>query len=259
MSDDGPSNKIISGVKTVFELASETPELAEAGRTLARSALTISKAVENALLPIAAVNYGFDKARKYFEERFPKDMEEVTKEIPPEEVVEPKASVAAPALQGLAFSHEEPDLKSMYLNLLRTAMDGRKKESAHPAFSEVIRQLGAEEARIFNTLSGSRVPIVNLRQREDEGFNATRRDIISLMRDGEPVPLSQLAPMIDNWQRLGLVSISYRYALVGDERYAWVEARPEYVELQAGGKEIEVEKGMLELSSFGWSFKEAVS
>jgi len=56
--------------------------------------------------------------------------------IPPEHVVEPKASIAGPALQALAFSHEEPDLREMYLNLLRASMDARTAKVAHPAFSK---------------------------------------------------------------------------------------------------------------------------
>ena len=102
MSDEGPTGKVVEIAKTVFELASESPELTDAGRTRAKSARTIAKAVDNALLPIAAMNYGFERARAYFEERFRTDMEEVTKEIPPDEIVEPKPSVAGPALSGLA-------------------------------------------------------------------------------------------------------------------------------------------------------------
>ena len=55
-------------------------------------------------------------------------MEEVAKEIPPDEIVEPRSSVAGHALEGLVFAHDEPDPESTYLGLLRAAMDGRTAE-----------------------------------------------------------------------------------------------------------------------------------
>ena len=67
---------------------------------------------------IGAVNFAFDRARQYFSERFAQDLGEKASAIPVDQIVEPKASIAGPALQGLAFSYDEPDLKEMYLNLL---------------------------------------------------------------------------------------------------------------------------------------------
>ena len=224
MSDEAPTGKAIETAKAVFELAAESPELTEAGRSLAKSALTIAKAVDNALLPIAAVNFGFEKARNYFNERFAKDMEEVAKAIPPDEIVEPRPSVAAPALQGLAFAHDEPNLKAMYLRLLRTAMDGRKSQSAHPGFAQIIRQFDSMDAQLFGT-------------------------IVS--------PLMQTS--IDNLERLGLISIDYEHFFTAPERYKWVEDRPEYLRLTENGKEVDIRKGILELTSFGKTFMKAVS
>ena len=67
-------------------------------------------------------------------------------------LVAPKASLAAPAMQQLGFSLDEPALKEMYLNLLATASDNRSNSAAHPSFVEVIKQLSAEETQILNTI-----------------------------------------------------------------------------------------------------------
>ena len=266
MTDGTKDAERVFGVATkIVELASDSPELSEAGHTFAKSALTIAKAIDNVLVPIAAVNFAFDKARVYFETKFKKDMEAVTEDIPAEKIIEPSASVAAPALQGLAFSHEEPDLKSMYLNLLGTAMDARRARSAHPAYAEVIRQLTADEARMFNDIKGygRQLPVVTLMGQDHIGYGTVLKDIID-MRNQETdeqvaVALLNVPSMIDNWLRLGLISITYDLRLIASGSYDWVETRPEYVELDRKYRKVVVKQGILELSSFGKSFADAVS
>jgi hypothetical protein len=58
----------------------------------------LPKAINNALLPLAAINFAFDKARAYFAEKFRQDLSEKAAAIPPEQIVEPRASIAGPAL-----------------------------------------------------------------------------------------------------------------------------------------------------------------
>src|SRR5262245_6984652 len=146
MSEGDGLQSAKDGVALVGELiraAGDNPNVHAAGSELGKTALTITTAINNVLLPVAAVNFAFLKARDYFEKKFPADLSRVAKEIPQESVIEPKASVAGPALQGLAFSHEEPSLREMYLKLLSSAMDRRICDRAHPAFVEIIRQLNS--------------------------------------------------------------------------------------------------------------------
>ncbi len=156
----------------VYDAVKYDPGMTVAKQQLVKTATTLTKAINVALLQIAALNYGYEKAKAYFTEKFESEMNEKASTIPPDQVVEPKASVAGPALQGLAFSHEEPDLKEMYLNLLKSAMDGRMAEQAHPAFVETIRQLTADEARLLKLVleCNSPLPIVEIRiSFEDRG------------------------------------------------------------------------------------------
>ena len=254
-----PGN-VVDVAKAVVRLASDSPELTEAGRSAARSVLTVTDAVENVLLPIAAVNFAFDKARNYFQRKFPADIAEVTKDIPPDAVVEPKVSVAAPALQGLAFSHEEEDLKAMYLNLLRTAMDARTTATAHPAFATIIRQMTATEAQLFKEVveAGSKLPIVNLVSRQGNLRTLLRPDVLAYVNQaGEPTVHPDQPTAIGNWQRLGLVTVTYELAMMTS--YDWVETRPEYVALKTALGKLDVEKGIIQLSPFGQSFVDAVT
>ena len=132
----------------VLRVAKNNPDARAAGQNLARSFKTVTETINVALLPLAMINYGMKRARHYFENKFPEEMGELLATIPDGELVEPKASVAGPALQGLAYSHDEDELKALYLGLLATAMDGRVQDEAHPAYAEIIRQLSANELNL---------------------------------------------------------------------------------------------------------------
>ena len=84
------ANKLIVATEKIVEIAANSPELRETGKRLAKSALTISKAIETVLLPIAAVNFAFEGAKKYFNEEFPDDIGQATRNIPPEFLTETK-------------------------------------------------------------------------------------------------------------------------------------------------------------------------
>jgi hypothetical protein len=247
-------------------LAKESPELNEAGQKFASSALVVSKAVQNVLLPIAAVNYAFDKGRQYFQLNFQNDLEAKTAEIAPENIVDPKASVAGPVLQGLAFSHEEPSLKDMYLSLLRTAMDRNETEKAHPAFAEIIRQLTAVEADLLiKVLSGrSNNPICRI----SAGLGSSKGEILLAnhcmpwceTETQKPKEIDGVVAMIDNWIRLGLIEISYEATLTRDSAYDWVEKRPEYLRIKSEHGDLTmVQRGYYRITEFGNHFANAVS
>lgn len=120
MSIDDEMKTAKSGVALVGDIMKATgdnPNVKEAGNNLGKTALTITKTINNALLPLAAINYSFDKAKNYFANKFQEDISTKASKIPQEDIIEPKASIAGPALQGLAFTHEEENLKDMYLSL----------------------------------------------------------------------------------------------------------------------------------------------
>src|SRR5688500_12654411 len=132
------ANEAMALLGQVMKAAGDNPDVKSAGAELGKTALTVTKAINAVLLPVAALNFAVDRAKRYFSESFEKDFAPKAQRIPPERFVEPKLAIAGPALQGLAFQHEEPPLKEMYLNLLASAMDSRSASGAHPAFVEVI-------------------------------------------------------------------------------------------------------------------------
>lgn len=53
----------VSAMGELLKVAGNNPNAQVAGDNIAQAALTVTKLVNNCLLPIAAVNFAFDKAR----------------------------------------------------------------------------------------------------------------------------------------------------------------------------------------------------
>lgn len=267
----------ISAAKGALEVASglmktagDSPEVKEAGRNLGQAAVTLTNTINNALLPLAALNYGIEKARIYFAGRFQSEMAEKAASIPPEEVVEPKSSIAGPALQGLAFTHEEPDLKAMYLSLLATAMDKRVSRDAHPAFVELIRQIDATEVALLRPIltTPAMLAIVEIQMVSADAtpnaFSVLRTHYMQLINEitGDDEELDEFPAMVDNWIRLGLVEVTYSRWMTQDPPYEWVEKRKRYQQLKelhaSLGNSVKFQRGIISRTAFGAQFARAV-
>ena len=272
MSIDEPLKAAKDGISLVSEIikaAGDNPNVKEAAGNLGQSAVTLTKTINNALLPLAAINFAFDKARAYFNGKFQQDLSEKASRIPSEAMVEPKASIAGPTLQGLAFTHEEPGLKDMYLNLLAAAMDGRISITAHPAFVEIIKQLDAEDADLMRGAlsTPAAIPIAQLRITTVgvQGYQIAATHLLNLR--GGPLQTTsienpRLPAMIDNWSRLGLVEVDYNQHLTDEASYEWVEQRPEVIRLRQEREtetvKVTHQKGILTRTQLGLRFASAV-
>lgn len=246
--------------KDLMELAKNDENTVAASKNFGESAVIISKTVKNCLLPLAAVNYGIDKAKAYFEKTFKKDLEEKTQSIPAENIVEPKASIAGPALQGLAFSHEEYNLKEMYLNLISSSMNRDVANDAHPAFVEVIKQLTSDEAEMLQVYLCDSAPRVIGRviyqQRNSSLQIDGNQNILMLQIGTEPYYDKYLPSYVDNWVRLGIVEVRYDQYLK-EELYEPLKIRNEYTQdnVNYGDDFIKtLGKGLIRRTPFGAQF-----
>lgn len=268
MSDDNLTSNGLAVVVEIIRTAGENPQIKEAGHNLGNAALTITKTINNALLPLAAVNFAFDKARIYFNEKFSEDLSKKAESIPLENLIEPKASIAGPTLQGLAFTYEEPQLKNMYLSLLATSMDSRIASRAHPAFVEIIKQLSSDEAHLLKTIlstgNSSAIAEVRLDTEEKFGWNLIRSHLCDLTNtsNNEPVEIPKLPSMIDNWVRLGLINVSYSTNFTSPGSYDWVERRPEFIRYkqlhETDTRKLSYSKGIMTRTALGAEFAAAV-
>ena len=239
---------------------------------MGKTAVTLTAAINNCLLPIAAINFSIEKARDYFREFFETDLKRYAAEIPDERIVEPRATIAGPAIQGLAYSHNEPPLKDLYLRLLARSMDSDHIDDVHPAFVETIRQMSAEDALLIrhSLMPYGLQPIVEVGNRlgDSEGVYVNIRNLIDL-RDSLDFTVrivnKRVPMMIDNWQRLGLVKVDFNRRVVGQGAYDWIESRPEVIQLRAehaqtaATRTYEIRKGVLERTEFGKAFAMATA
>jgi|SRR6185312_13565096 len=264
-------DKVKTGIEIVGEvirLAGDEPNVKASAGELGKTALTLTKTINNALLPLAAVNFAFDKARKYFAEQFEKDIKEKADKIPPESLVEPKASVAGPALQALAFAHEEPTLRDMFLELLAGSMDKNREKLAHPAFVEILKQLESEEARLIKSILPSDIlPIASIARvhKNNGGKVVLVRHILDMRNQATKAPaiIENLSTMIDNWIRLGLIVVDYQSHLTEESRYSWLSDRPEMTARTSEPDESEFKldwvKGIMFPTDLGKQFAKAVA
>ncbi len=106
MSDTEDSLKgLASGVGgELVWAAKDGPDWRAAGAEVGKAVLTVTMAINVCVIPLAVVNFGLERAKHYFQNQFPEDMQRKLADVPEEALVEPAPSVAGPALQGLAYS-----------------------------------------------------------------------------------------------------------------------------------------------------------
>jgi len=206
-------------------------------------------------------------SKAYFEDTFPQEMGAKIADIPDENLITPPASVAVPALQGLSYTFEEPNLKELYLNLLATASDDRRADRAHPAFADIIKQLAPNETELLNiTLSRQSIVAARVKDARTDppgSFIVLMSHLLPIVDDetGEPQEEPQAPTWVDNWQRLGLVNVTYAESRTGNDAYDWVQTRPEYVRLaeQPNVTNLSFDKGLIRTTDFGRQFFRAVT
>jgi hypothetical protein len=254
-------------VGNVIRMAGDDPNVKQSASELSKTALTLTKAINNALLPLAALNFAVEKAKIYFTERFEKDLKQKADKISTNNLIEPKASIAGPALQGLSFAHEEPLLRDLFLELLAGSMDKEREHFVHPAFVEILKQIESEEARLIKSILAINIlPIAAItRMHKNNGsMIVVKRHILNITNQNTNMPaqILNLPAMIDNWVRLGLVTVDYDKKITDTKHYDWLVHRPEISEvpLESADSEFKIEwqMGIIFPTEFGIQFAKAI-
>lgn len=255
----------------LVKLGKESPEAREAGAYAAKSAKIIMQTVHTVLLPLAAANYGAQKFADYMRTKFGPELAERLDSVPEENIIEPRAVVAGPALDALVYAHEDDDLRRLYLSLLASAMDSRVAEATHPAFIELLRQIDSNEIGYLREVFRGglvRMPIARIRlaSKDQTGSIDAAVHVLDWREAGEAVAPPRVATYVDNWVRLGLVEVMYDTYLVAPGAYEWIEERPEFKatmrEIDENGwtseREVDPGHGILRITDLGSEFARAV-
>ncbi|MBT2531631.1 DUF4393 domain-containing protein [Arthrobacter sp. ISL-48] len=252
--------------KELVAAAKETETFKQAANTRAKRIAVKEALFLQLFRPIRGL---IGLSAEYFENNFDEDMRERIAAIPEKHRVAPKPIIAAPAMQGLAFSLDEPDLKKLYLDLLASASDDRQINRVHPSFVEIIRQLTGKEVELleYPLGTGTSVPVARIRRKltsPASGWSILRTHLLPLTdsETGLDAENELDATYVDNWIRLGLIEVTYGTFLTREGAYDWVENRPEFKQLQSlytnESSAVEAEHGILRSTDFGSSFADAV-
>ena len=150
-------------------------------------------------------------------------LREKVKIIPEENLCVPEPYVAIPAIQQISYCYDSEDLRNLYANLLASSMNVDTKNSVHPGYVDIIKQLTPDEAKILNGLppiASVYHPIVDIIRNLGEG-----RGDIEIVRNYTTVGNEicdnpeNIGQYFDNLSRLKLVSIPEDRHLMDDRSY----------------------------------------
>lgn len=79
-------------------------------------------------------------------------LSENLKDADPEKIVPPEPYVAIPAIQALSYSIDSDELRKLYANLLAKSIYSDTKNSVHPAYVEIIKNLSPLDCRVFQSI-----------------------------------------------------------------------------------------------------------
>jgi hypothetical protein len=146
-------NKLAEGlgkaIETVPELYDDALKTAaqESGKTIT----LIPQSINAALVPlrqwIAHREYNMEETKNLLAQKLA--------HISQEKIVTPEPYVAVPAIQAISYSMNSDELRELYANLLVKSMNTDTKNSVHPAFVEIIKQLSPVDAKVLKEISSN--------------------------------------------------------------------------------------------------------
>lgn len=185
-------------------------------------------------------------------------IQERVAKIPEERLQLPPLMIYGPTVQALGYTVEEPELRSMFANLLAISMDSENFHLAHPAYVEIIKQICPDEAKILRLLSEKHHDVIaHVKYHENsnqKGFTYLIKNISTLAVRANCDRVQKGPIYLTNLQRLGLVDIPVNWWYSDDslynELFEWFDAwKMSYRE-----GEVTLEKSTIRLTSLGADF-----
>lgn len=218
----------------------------------------VPRAIKAALVPLEK----WILNKEYNIKEIEKLLEEKLENIPEEKIVSPEPYVAIPALQAISYSINSEELRNMYANLLSKSMNIDTKDSVHPAFTEIIKQMSPTDARILEKFVKSTsitIPLIDLIERnvKDRSYNPLLSNLTNIF-DFDNITISV---SIDNLLRLGLIQIPEGKIIPDFSAYETITSSYQFNEFKKNhklpkGYEIDEIKKLILVSELGRSFSE---
>lgn len=240
---EGASQVATEVAKDVYQDVAH-PGLQSAGEVLG----LVPRAVNAALVPLRE----WIEKREYRLASTKKLLEKKLEKVAPEEIVPPEMHIAIPALQAIGYSMDNDEIRDMYANLLASSMMKKVKNDVLPAYTEFIKQLSPDEARILRYIYSihASVPVVTLRSEDKKGEGIDVVPYFTLLYrqvpDLETKDPNKTAIFVDNLTRLQLLKIY-------DGNYLADESK--YHDLENDSALTEIKTTYVHREGFTWKFR----
>ncbi|NLT10660.1 MAG: DUF4393 domain-containing protein, partial [Ruminococcus sp.] len=197
------------------------------------------------------------KANMLFEHKlkvYKKELEEKEKNIPINKKTEPDFHAVSMALDNSKFCITNDDLRKMFVNLIANTMNSDMKDIAHPAFSEIIKQMTSQDAIILRSFAIDHdQPIVEIIHIDkDKSYDIIQSNYFLLQGRRIICTAESSSISISNLIRLGLIKVDYGKTLNIPNIY---EKYERILEEKFEGNSLE--KGIVSLTQVGEAFIKA--
>ena len=188
-----------------------------------------------------------------------------------ENIVEPNPRIAVPAVQALVYSMQEVAIRDMFANLLAASMNKDKREQAHPAFVEIIKEMTPSEAKVLDVIAGRSqlayriiysgghrhdIETVYSIEIADVDMAGIRRAISNLQRLGVVVVKLKEWPIIKGFNDTGKDRFELKYEKMYEDKLTRLKSDPaemERIGLESNSR-LDIEKSGVFLTPLGEHF-----
>lgn len=188
--------------------------------------------------------------------------------IPEEQRKTPNPEIAVPLIQSLSYTAQNEPLREMYLNLLANSMNVAMDKSVHPSFVELIKQMNALDAKVFDRLASNSDyqkvinPTIGIKGQGKQFPNATPEWFIGWKIDGYDI-FDTSASML-RLSKFGLVELMFDRT-AGKDGYDDLKNHPELLPILEKYRnanptlelELKAMKSILYVNEYGQQFKRA--
>ena len=174
-----------------------------------------------------------------------------------ENIVEPEAYIAVPAIQSISYCMNDEELRNLYANLLANSMNKDTKDSVHPSFVNIINQMSPMDAVIFKIIYESKIrPLITLFFQLDNNGQENHLNNLSWIKEYE---YDVVSVSIDNLTRIGLIKIPADKHYVTDTNYDIVRNCKKYNEycsqyINVNGGKVSEDKQIITITDYGKLF-----
>lgn len=241
------------------DLANGTKALVRAG---ASTCVVVEGLVERALDIPRVAFYGWDKIKEKFIPKVQKWLDGV----PEENLIEPAEEIAGPILEAARFKTNDEEISDLFAALLASAMDNRSAESNHPAFTQIISELTADEAKIIRFFAGTKndsyaLLDMNARLKGQQGTITKIANFSDLGFVADCKKPNMIPVYVDNLCRLKLFNVPSGRHLIDKTKYNELKEhqllKPHIEEIIKIGREPVYEEKILQITVFGRIFSDA--